>query len=137
MTSTPAPEFSSSAFIAALAARWMPQATIAAPPAARRLALARPIPVVPVTKATLPSKSFIAGTPSLAVGSRLFRQETQREIEMAADQIGVSQSVARAQRRDDLAMCCPCIGQDRAHFLADGHDPQDHRGQEGIHVGQH
>jgi hypothetical protein len=41
----------------------MPQAMIAAPPAARRLAVARPIPVVPVTRAILPSKSFIAQTP--------------------------------------------------------------------------
>src|SRR6202008_790039 len=54
----------SSNFIATLATRSMPQAMIAAPPAARRLAVARPIPVVPVTRATLPSKSFIAETPS-------------------------------------------------------------------------
>jgi len=44
----------------------IPQATTSAPPAAKRIAIARPIPVVPVTSATFPAKSFIEDKSSLA-----------------------------------------------------------------------
>src|ERR1700691_4095153 len=37
----------------------MPHATTCAPPAAKRIAIARPMPVVPVTRACFPKSSFI------------------------------------------------------------------------------
>src|SRR5271166_836825 len=48
----------------------MPHATTCAPPAAKRIAIARPMPVVPVTRATFPANSFmrsILGSGSILV----------------------------------------------------------------------
>src|SRR5579863_8018929 len=62
-TSTVDPSFSASSASVRFPAASMPHATTRAPPAAKRSAIARPTPVVPVTNATFPENSFIDDTP--------------------------------------------------------------------------